>query len=236
MKDRHKIKNAFTAAFPYTIPILAGFLFVGAAYGIFMNTLGFAPWYPLLTSAIIFAGSMEFVTADLLLGSFDPIGAFLLTLMVNARHLFYGLSMLEKYKDVGKKKAYMIFGMCDETFSINCTTAIPPDVDRGWFMFFITLLNHLYWVLGVGIGSLLGSLVSMDTKGLDFVMTALFIVIFLEQWYADDSHYSALVGIGVSVVCLLLFGAKHFILPAMLLILLCLMVLRRPIEKAGAAR
>jgi Predicted branched-chain amino acid permease (azaleucine resistance) len=234
MQKHQKIKKAFAAAFPYTIPILAGFLFVGAAYGIFMNTLGFAPWYPMLTSAIVFAGSMEFVAADLLLGAFDPLGAFLLTLMVNARHLFYGLSMLDKYKDTGKKKAYLIFGMCDETFSINCTANIPPDVDSGWFMFFITCLNHFYWVLGVSIGSLLGTLVRFNTKGLDFVMTALFIVIFLEQWFKDDAHHSALVGIGVSVGCLLLFGADRFIIPAMLLILICLIGLRRPIEKAGA--
>ncbi len=134
---------AMRAAFPYTIPIMTGFLFLGMAYGIYMNVTGF-PWiYRMAMSLVIFAGSMEFVTVNLLLGAFDPIGALMLTLMVNARHLFYGLAMLEKYRNTGWKKFYLIFGMCDESFSINCTTEPPEGIDRGWFMFFVTLFNHL---------------------------------------------------------------------------------------------
>ena len=133
MKKNNTILPAARAAFPYTIPILAGFLFLGIAYGIYMNIQGFPAIYPILMSLTIFAGSMEFVTADLLLGVFDPVGTFLLTLMVNARHLFYGISMLDKYKGQGKKSFYLIFGMCDESFSINCTTSVPEGIDRGWF-------------------------------------------------------------------------------------------------------
>ena len=135
--------NALKAAFPYTIPIFAGFWFLALAYGIYMNVSGFSFWYPMLMSLTIFAGSIEFVTVNMLLGAFNPLQALALALMINARHLFYGISMLDKYKGTGWKKLYLIFGMCDESFSINYTAEIPPDVDRGWFMFFVTLLNQI---------------------------------------------------------------------------------------------
>ena len=172
-------KKALKAAFPYTLPICTGFLALGIAYGIYMNKSGFSFIYPMLMSLFIFAGSMEIVTVSLLLSAFDPLSAFLLTIMVNARHLFYGISMLEKYKNLGIKKWYLIFGMCDESFSINCSVIPPADVDHGWFMFFVTLLNHIYWVAGATIGGILGSCIKCSTKGIDFVLTALFVVIFL---------------------------------------------------------
>ena len=139
---------ALKAAFPLTIPICLGFLFLGASYGILMGTKGFSFVWPMCMSAFIFAGSMEFVTVNLLLSAFNPLAGFLLALMVNARHLFYGLSMLGKFKGLGWKRPYLIFGMCDETFSVNYITDVPKGVDRGWFMFFVTLLNQLYWVAG----------------------------------------------------------------------------------------
>ncbi len=231
MKDNPRIKKAFRAAFPRTIPIFAGFWFLGLTYGIYMNVSGFSFWYPMLMSLTIFAGSMEFVTVNLLLGAFNPLQAFLLTLMINARHLFYGISMLDKYKGTGWKKWYLIFGMCDESFSINYTADIPEDTDRGWFMFFVTLLNQFYWFFGSTLGGIFGSLLSFDTKGLDFVMTAMFVVIFLEQWLKDRTHVSALLGLGLSLLCLIFFGADTFIIPSMLAILGALTLLRRPIEK-----
>lgn len=230
MKNRNQIRIAFRAAFPYTIPIFAGFVFLGIAYGIYMNSLGFSAIYPILMSLIIFAGSMEFIAANLLLVAFNPIHALFLTLMVNARHLFYGISMLEKYKGIGKKKFYLIFGLCDESFSINSTVDIPKDVDKGWFMFFVTLLNHLYWGIGAAIGGIFGSFVHFNTKGLDFVMTALFVVIFVEQWMREKKHYSALVGLGLSIFSLIIFGGNNFIIPAMIMILLVLTILKKPIE------
>ncbi|MEW4130501.1 azaleucine resistance protein AzlC [Bacillus cereus group sp. BfR-BA-01399] len=230
MKNRNQIRIAFRAAFPYTIPIFAGFVFLGIAYGIYMNSLGFNAIYPILMSLIIFAGSMEFIAANLLLVAFNPIHALFLTLMVNARHLFYGISMLEKYKGIGKKKFYLIFGLCDESFSINSTVDIPKDVDKGWFMFFVTLLNHLYWGIGAAIGGIFGSFVHFNTKGLDFVMTALFVVIFVEQWMREKKHYSALVGLGLSIFSLIIFGGNNFIIPAMIMILLVLTILKKPIE------
>src|SRR5699024_1742688 len=172
--------RALRAAFPYTIPIFAGFWFLGLTYGIYMNVSGFSFLYPMLMSLTIFAGSVEFITVNLLLGAFNPLQALFLTLMVNARHLFYGLSMLDKFRGLGWKKVYLIFGMCDESFSINYTAQIPPDVDRGWFMFFVSLLNHFYWFSGSTLGGVFGGLIQFNTEGLNFVMTAMFVVIFLE--------------------------------------------------------
>jgi len=231
MKNRNQIWMACRTAFPYTVPILTGFLFLGIAYGIFMNSLGFSAIYPILMSLLIFAGSMEFVAANLLLVAFNPINALFLTLMVNARHLFYGISMLDKFREVGKKKLYLIFGLCDESFSINCTVDIPKNVDKGWFMFFVTLFNHSYWVIGATIGGILGSYVKFNTEGLEFVMTALFVVIFIEQWMKEKKHHSALAGLGLSALCLIVFGGDYFIIPAMIAILGVLTLLRKPLEK-----
>ncbi|MFC0211792.1 azaleucine resistance protein AzlC [Paenibacillus chartarius] len=231
MQARKQIWMAFRTAFPSTIPIFAGFMFLGIAYGIYMNSLGFSAIYPMLISLTVFAGSMEFVTANLLMGAFNPFYALFLTLMVNARHLFYGISLLDQYGAAGKKKWYMIFGLCDESFAINNTIHVPKNVEKGWVMFFVTLLNQLYWVLGATIGGIFGSYMKFNTEGLDFVMTALFAVIFIEQWMKEKKHYSALVGIGISVISLSIFGGTRFIIPAMMAILGVLTLLRKSIEK-----
>ncbi len=229
------IRRSFRRAFPHTIPIFAGFWFLGLTYGIYMNVSGFSFWYPMLMSLTIFAGSAEFVAVNLLLGAFDPLQALAMTLMINARHLFYGISMLDRYRGTGWKKPYLIFGMCDESFSINCSADVPEDADRGWFMFFVTLLNHLYWFSGATLGGIFGSLIRFNTEGLDFVMTAMFVVIFLEQWLKEERHTSSLLGIGLSLLCLLAFGTEHFIIPAMLAILAVLTVLRGRLEGGGEA-
>lgn len=228
-------KKALKCAFPHTLPILAGFLFLGITYGIYMNVSGFSFWYPMLMSMTIFAGSMEFVAVNLLLGAFDPLQALAMTLMINARHLFYGISMLDKYRGTGWKKWYLIFGMCDESFSVNYTAQVPEDVDRGWFMFFVTLLNQLYWVTGATLGGIFGSFLHFNTEGLDFVMTAMFVVIFLNQWLKEKNHASSLLGLGLSLLCLIAFGGDNFILPAMAAILAALTLLRRPLEKGDRA-
>ena len=233
VQKENKYMLAFRAAFPYTLPIFAGFWFLGLTYGIYMNVSGFSFLYPLFMSMTIFAGSMEFVTVSMLLGAFDPLSAFVMTLMVNARHLFYGISMLDRYRGTGWKKFYLIFGMCDESFSINYSAAVPENVDRGWFMFFVTLLNQLYWVSGSTLGGLLGSLIHFSTEGLEFVMTAMFVVIFLEQWLKDRNHSSELIGLGISVVCLVIFGPDNFIIPAMAAILAVLTLLRKQMETEG---
>lgn len=225
------MKKAFKTAFPYTIPIFAGFWFIGITYGVYMNVLGFSFWYPMLMGLTIFGGSLEFITANLLLGVFNPLQTFFLTIMIQARHLFYGIAMLDKYKNKGWKKWYLIFGMCDETFSLNYTANIPEDVNEGWFLFWVTALNHFYWVSGAAIGGILGSFIKFDTSGLDFAMTAMFVVIFLEQYLKEKKHYTAWIGISISFICLLVFGAEHFMLPAMAAILAILTAFRKPIEK-----
>ena len=230
------VKKAFIAAFPHTIPIFAGFWFLGMAYGIYMNVSGFSFLYTLIMSLFIFAGSMEFVTVSLLLGAFNPLQALLLTLMINARHLFYGISMLDKYRHTGWKKSYLIFGMCDESFSINYTARIPQGIDRNWFMFFVTFLNHIYWVSGSLLGCLFGSFIHFNTQGLEFVMTAMFVVIFMEQWLNENSHLSSLIGLGISIGCLVVFGAENFIIPSMLMILGVLTLLRAPLRRREAER
>lgn len=227
------LKKALCCAFPHTIPIFAGFWFLGLTYGIYMNVSGFSFWYPMIMSLTIFAGSVEFVAVNMLLGAFNPIQALAMTLMINARHLFYGISMLDKFRGTGMKKIYLIFGMCDESFSINYTAHIPEDVDPGWFMFFVTLFNHLYWFSGSILGGIFGSLIHFNTQGLDFVMTAMFVVIFIEQWLKEKQHTSALVGLGISLICLITFGSDNFIVPAMFVIIGILTLLRKSIEKGG---
>ena len=225
-------KKAFRAALPYSLPICIGFLFIAMSYGFLMRSRGFSVFYPMAMSAFIFAGSMEFVAVELLLSAYAPLHAFLLTLMVNARHLFYGLAMLERYKGYGLRSFYMIFAMSDETFSITCSAEPPEGVDRGWFMFFITLLDQCYWVASAGLGAVVGSVLPFSTEGVDFVMTAMFTVIFLNQWEKDRQHYSALIGLAAPLVCLAVFGSGSFLLPSMGCILILLLALRRPIEKA----
>ena len=228
-------RQALRAAFPYSIPVLTGYLVLGISYGVLITSSGFPFWMPMLTSLTIFAGSMEFVLVNLLLSGFDPLQAFLMTLMINARHLFYGITMLDKYKGTGLKKLYLIFGLTDESFSVNCVAQPPEGVDRGWFMFFVTLLDHSYWFLGTTLGGIFGSILHFNTEGLDFVMTAMFVVIFIEQWKKDKSHISEILGLVLPVLCLVLFGADSFMIPAMLAILAGLTVLRKPLEGRNAA-
>lgn len=229
-----RISRALKCAFPHTIPIFAGFCFLGMTYGIYMKVSGFAFWYPMLMSLVIYGGSLEFVAVSMLLAPYAPMQAFLMTLMIQARHLFYGIALLDKFRGMAWKKPYLIFGMCDETFSINCTAEIPENVDRGWFYFFVTLLNQIYWVLGATAGGLVGGLIRFNTEGLDFVMTAMFVVIFLEQWRKEKRHDSAAVGMAASVVCLAIFGADNFLIPTMVCILAVLTALRRPLEQKEA--
>lgn len=224
-------RAALATAFPYTIPIFAGFWFLGIAYGIYMNVSGFSFWYPMLMAAIIYGGSLEFICVSMLLSPFAPLETFLVALLVQARHLFYGISMLDKFRGTGRLKPYLIFGMCDESFSINYSAQIPPHIDRGRFMFCVTLLNQLYWVSGAAIGGLCGSLLTFNTTGLDFAMTGLFVVIFVEQFIKEKQHITAYIGLITSALALAIFGADNFLLPAMVCMLLLIIGLRPYITK-----
>ncbi|NLX64033.1 MAG: branched-chain amino acid ABC transporter permease [Clostridiaceae bacterium] len=227
---RHKFK-ALKAAFPYTIPVMTGYLFLGAAFGILLNSKGYHFGWAVLMSLFIYAGSMQFVAVNLLTSAFNPVYAFFITLIVNARHLFYGISMLKPFKGTGKFKPYLIVGLTDETYSILCSTEPPEGIDKTWFMFLVTLLNQIYWVTGSALGGLIGSLLTFNTTGIDFVMTALFTVIFINQWKAEKKHIPAITGVVVSVLCLLIFGPDNFIIPSMALIVLVLTMFRKNIEE-----
>lgn len=205
--------------FPKTVPVMVGYLFLGTAYGILMSVNGFGVGWALAISIIVYAGSLQYVGINLLLASVSPFAAFLMALMVNARHLFYGISMLGKYQNMGKAKPYLIFGLTDETFSVVCNEKIPEGIREERAYFLLTFLDQCYWVLGTLIGAAAGSFITFNTAGLDFALTALFVVIFTEQWMSQKRHGPALAGVACSVICLWIFGPDTFIIPAMIAIL-----------------
>ena len=228
----HKKRRAFHYAFHTSIPIMAGYGFLGLTYGIYMHEQGFNFLYPMLLAITVYAGSAEFLIGNILLGSFQPLQTFFLVLMVNARHLFYGLSMLDKYKGLGWKKFFLIFGMSDETFALTNTTSIPKGVDRGWFLLWVTWLDETYWVIGATLGGLIGPLLTFDLSGLDFVLTAMFTAIFTDNWIREKNHTSSVSGVIICGLCLIIFGADKFIIPSMTVILVFLILMRKKLAQA----
>lgn len=211
------IRTACVKALQGGFTLMSGIFFLGIGYGVYMRSSGFDVIYPVCMAAIIFAGSMEFITAGLLLSSFNPLYAFLLTLIVNGRHLFYGISIFEKYKNTGWKKFWLVSGMTDESFSVNYITQLSSGVRQDWFMLFITLFLYISWVAGTAVGAICGAMPVFNIKGIDFVMPALFIVIFISQWQKEESHGGSVLGIVLSIGCLLLFGKTYFLLPSLFL-------------------
>ena len=227
MNDKLK---ALRAAFPYTVPVMLGYLFIGIAFGVLFENKGYNFLWAILASTLIYAGSMQYVAVNLFTGGIGLINIAAITLMVNIRHVFYGLSMIDKFKNMGKFKPYMIFSLTDETYSLLCLTDSPEDVNRNYFLFFISILNQSYWIIGSFIGSIAGSMITFNSQGIDFAMTALFVVIFVEQWLFVTSHIPAITGILISLICLVIFGSENFLLPSMMLILAVLTVIRNKIE------
>lgn len=222
-----EFKKALYSAFPATIPVLTGFLTLGLAYGVLMQTKGYGVIWAVLMSSIAFCGSMQFVAITLLTAVFNPVQAFLLSLMVNARHIFYGISMLDKYRGLGKIRGFLIFTLCDETFSIAASIDPPENVSPKYFYFLISFLNYVYWVLGSFLGGMLGNFITFNTKGLDFALTALFVVLFLEQWKHKENRMAGIIGIIATVMSLLLFGRDNLVIPAMIIILVLLLLGRK---------
>lgn len=223
-------KKALRAAFPHTIPVMTGYIVLGAAYGILMNSKGYGLVWALSMSLIVYAGSAQYVAITFLTSIFNPVYALLLTLMVNARHVFYGLSLMNKLKDTGRLKPFIIYWLSDETFSVLCAAEPPEGVSNGWFMFFIALLDYTYWAIGTSAGSILGNMISFNTKGIDFALTALFVVIFTGQWKGMKNHEPALTGVICTLICLLIFGQNNFVIPAMAAIITVLTLMRKRIE------
>ncbi len=229
-----KLKT-FKYAFVRSLPIMAGYIVLGLGFGVLLQSKGYGVGWALAMGGLIYAGSMQYVAIDLLAGGASLISAALMTLMVNARHLFYGISMLERYKDTGAAKPYLIFALTDETYSVVCSGDVPDGVDRKKYYFWVSLFDQFYWVVGCVAGALLGSVLPFDTTGIDFSMTALFLVVMVEQWRSTRDHTPALVGLGVSLVCLLVFGSSNFLIPSMIGITVALTLLRGTMEKRKEA-
>ncbi|MEY8355774.1 AzlC family ABC transporter permease [Lachnospiraceae bacterium 54-53] len=210
---------ALRYAFPKTVPVMAGYLVLGAAYGILMNVNGHGIWWALLISVFVYAGSLQYLGITFFAAAVNPWYAFFMSLMLNARHLFYGLSMLDKYKGAGRLKPYLVFSLTDETFSVVCGEEPPEGISKYRVYFWISLLDQFYWVTGTVAGALAGSVISFDTAGMDFALTSLFVVIFIDQWKSGRGHQAALVGVLSSAACVVIFGQSVFIIPAMILIL-----------------
>lgn len=206
-----------------TVPVMAGYLILGMAFGILLADKGYNVLWALLMSTTIYAGSMQFVAVDLLSSGAAFLSAALMTLLVNARHLVYGISMLTKYRDMGKAKPYLVFALTDETYALLCGDP-PEGVDRKWFYLLVSACDQVYWIVGSVLGTLIGSALTINTDGIDFAMTALFVVIFVEQWLTNRDHVPALLGLGLTLVCLLIWGTERFLIPAMVLIVLVLSV------------
>ena len=214
-------------AFKQSVPIMAGYIVLGMGFGVLLESKGHGVLWAIAMSVFIYAGSMQYVAVNLITGGASVIATVLMTLMVNARHLFYGISMLDKYKNTGKYKPYLIFALTDETYSLVCSGTIPEGVDRNKYYFLVSLFDQIYWVIGSVIGSVVGSVLNFNTAGIDFSMTALFLVVFVEQWKSTKAHASAITGVAASVVCLLIFGAGNFVIPAMISITVILLLMRK---------
>lgn len=226
-------KQTIKKAFWDTLPVMTGYLFLGVGFGIILQQNGYGPLWALAMSLFIYAGSMQYVGIGLLTGGASLLTAALTTLMVNTRHLFYGLSMIEPYKGAGRRKPYLIFALTDETYSL-VSRKLPEDVERISYCFFVSLFDQCYWVLGSILGSLAGNL-PVDFTGIDFALTALFVTVFVEQWLSSKNHLPALVGVICAAVCLVLFGADNFLIPTMILIAAILVMLQKVKKEAQDA-
>lgn len=218
-------------AFPKTLPVLAGYLVLGMGFGILLKVNDYGVWWALAMSLFIYAGSMQFVGISLMTAGASLASVAVTTLMVNARHLFYGVSMVDKYRGADLKKPYLMHALTDETYSLVCTDDVPEGLRAHTYYLVVSLLNHCYWVIGSVLGSLAGEFLHFNTTGIDFAMTALFVTVFVEQWLTTKEHRPALIGIGASVLCLLLFGQENFLIPTMILITFALTLLRKALEQ-----
>lgn len=222
--------KAFRAAFPFTVPVLTGYLFIGIAFGVMYQEKGYNFLWAILMSILVYAGSGQYLAVNFFAPGVSFLDVIFMTFMVNIRHIFYGLSLLERFGKMGKKRLYMIFSLTDETYSLFFVTKIPKDVPEDKFLFAIALLDQSYWVIGSAIGAMAGALIPFQAEGIDFAMTALFIVIFVEQWLAGGNRIPAVIGLVSAAVMRFIFGSDSFILPSMICIMICLISGRKYIK------
>lgn len=224
--------KALKRAFPVTVPVLLGYLFVGVAFGMLFSQRGYSFIWAFLVSLTVYAGSMQFVMLEFFAPGVGLPTVALMTLIVNFRHVFYGLSLLETFSGMGKKKPYMVFSLTDETYSLLCSGTVPAGVEPHQYRFAIALLNQSYWIAGSVLGAVAGSLIGFDTTGIDFAMTALFMTILIDQWLASTTHVPVFIGLAAAVGALLLLGADGFIIPALLIMALVLTALKGKLSPA----
>ncbi|MCR5420554.1 MAG: AzlC family ABC transporter permease [Lachnospiraceae bacterium] len=229
----HRYRYTIGQAFYKSVPVLAGYVVLGIGFGILMRKAGYGVLWTASMSAFIYAGSMQYVGVGLLTGGASVLSTAITTIMVNARHLFYSISMIDKYKDAGKYKPYMIFALTDETYSLLCDGKYPDGSDPRLYRFMVSLFNHCYWIAGSIMGSLLGVILPFSTKGIEFSMTALFVASFTEQWLTTGNHIPALTGVICTLLSLVVFGRENFLIPSMLLITLVLTLLSDREEKGS---
>ena len=228
-------KPLLRTAFVDTVPVMTGYVFLGFGFGILMQQNGFGVLWAAAMSLFIYAGSMQYVAISLLTSGASLLTAAMTAFVVNARHLFYGISMVDAYKGTGKKKPYLIFGLTDETYSLVSQLQIPEGVSRNGYCFLVTLFDHIYWVSGTVLGALAGSLLPINYEGVDFALTALFVTIFVEQWLSTKNHGPAIVGVAATVACLIVFGTDVFLIPSMVIIAASLILMRNTGKEASHA-
>ena len=222
MSGKIEIKKLFkglAAAFPFTVPVLFGWIFVALTYGVLMSNIGYGPWWTMLFSAVCFCGSMQIAAIPMMKAGFDPLQMFIMSYLVNFRHSFYGIPLLEKYRDAGVFKPFMIYTLSDEQFSLSVTAKKPEGMENRYFYFGINLICFIYWVGLCGLGCILGEIITFDTTGLDFALNAMFIALFMQHWKEKENRTVCLIGIGVTVLSLVIFGTEIFLIPALLALL-----------------
>lgn len=223
-------RQAMKKAFPYTIPVLTGYLFIGIAFGVMYAEKGYSFLWAILMSLLVYAGSGQYLAVNFFVPGISFVQVIFLTFMVNVRHVFYGISLLERFNKIGRSRWYMIFALTDETYSLLCTAKVPKGVSEAKFLLSISVLDHIYWITGSAIGALAGTLLPISSEGIEFAMTALFLVIFVEQWMEKKNRIPAVIGISSALLCLLVFGADNFVLPTMLLVTALLFLGNRKME------
>ncbi len=232
MESKRKvILKALKVAFPLTLPVMAGYAFLGLSYGVYSSLAGLSPLYPFILAICIFGGSMQFASVAMLLSTFAPLETLVITIAINIRYLFYGIPMIDKYKNAKWKKPFLIHELTDETFSITYANDPPSGVDAKWFYFFISFLDHIYWIVAATLGGVLGSVLNISIKGVEFVLVALFVCIFIDQLRKDKNPGPEIIGLVGSIACLSIFGKDNFLIPTMIFIVACLSIFMIPFER-----
>ncbi len=229
-------KKTIKAAFIKSLPVCAGYVVLGIGFGVPLAKVGYGLIWAFLMSLTMYAGSMQYVAVNLLAGQASLLTTVITTLLVQARHLFYGISMIDKYKGAGLKKLYLAFSLTDETYSLLCDGKYPEGVDNHLFCFFVSLFNQSYWILGCCIGNLIGSNIEFNSKGIEFAMTALFVTVFVEQWKSTKQHIPAVIGVASTAVCLAIFGSENFLIPSMAVVTVLLFAFRKKLERSEEAQ